>query len=184
MPLTPEVEAELLAHMSEKTFRRGELIEQRSEMNNFVYFIVSGMARVFFYKGGRDHTTSFAMDGEFILINHALMANSDAVMSIEFLERSKVIYTPHFSLRSSLIRDGNHVNEATPFIMAGMLAHMRDLEERAIVLQNHSARQRYRWMESRYPRIVERASIPQIASFLGLTKETLYRIRSNKYSAK
>lgn len=48
-------------------------------------------------------------------------------------------------------------------------------------MQTLNATQRYRWLINRYPRILESATTTQIASYLGLTKETLYRIRNNKY---
>jgi hypothetical protein len=57
------------------------------------------------------------------------------------------------------------------------------LEERITVLQHYSARERYLWALERYPRLTECATVTQIASFLGLTKETLYRIRSDNYIA-
>ena len=65
-----------------------------------------------------------------------------------------------------------------------MMAHVKYLEERVMLLQTASAPERYRWMEKRYPRVIERATMTQVASFLGITKETLYRIRSNKYKNK
>ena len=37
------------------------------------------------------------------------------------------------------------------------------------------------WLTSRYPRLLHVATITQIASYLGVTKETLYRIRNNNY---
>lgn len=49
------------------------------------------------------------------------------------------------------------------------------------MLQNTSARERYQWVVDRYPRLLERSTVTQIASFLGVTKETLYRIRAGKY---
>ena len=42
-------------------------------------------------------------------------------------------------------------------------------------------RERYEWVVTRYPRLLQRATLGQIASFLGITQETISRIRSEKY---
>ena len=63
-----------------------------------------------------------------------------------------------------------------------MSQHVLALEERLDALQTMSAEERYRWALKRYPRITECATLTQIASFLGVTKETLYRIKSGKYN--
>lgn len=183
--VTPETERELLSLMCERRYRRGERIDGRAEMRNHLFFIVEGMARVYYYKNGHDQTTSFALDNEFIMLNQSLLNYPDVVMGIEFLETTRVIYMPHHSLSSTIDKEtGRDASKAHPFLLAGLITHIRGMEERMLVLQNNSARQRYKWMAMRYPRVLERASIPQIASYLGLTKETLYRIRSDKYTAK
>lgn len=185
LPVTKDTEAALRALMIEKVFRRGELIEQRAELQNNVYFLAEGLAREFFYRNGAQHTLSFVSDGEFIVLSQ--QGEGDILSSIEFLERSTVILIPRNELVSRFGPDDPSElpsSEALSYMVTAMLRHIRDVEERSLVLQTYSARQRYQWMAQRYPRILERASTTQIASFLGLTKETLYRIRSNKYITK
>ena len=68
------------------------------------------------------------------------------------------------------------------FLTTSLLQYATQLEERVGVMQSLGADERYRWVLHRYPRITECANTTQIASFLGMTKETLYRIKSGKYS--
>jgi hypothetical protein len=51
-------------------------------------------------------------------------------------------------------------------------------EERAINLQTLPARQRYQNLLNAYPGILQKASLGQIASYLGIKQETLSRIRA------
>ena len=74
--------------------------------------------------------------------------------------------------------------EWTMFLNAILYEYAGYLEERLFNLYNASARERYEWVLRRYPRLGEVATTTQIASFLGITKETLYRIRGGKYSAR
>lgn len=53
------------------------------------------------------------------------------------------------------------------------------LEERSFLLQTHSAEQRYHWLLHNSPEALQRISLGHIASYLGITQETLSRIRKN-----
>lgn len=183
--LTPEEEEVLLSGMVEQSFRRGERIETRNLIRSYGYYVQCGMVRVFYMSNGREHTFSFALEDEYISPSHLLLNSPDSVMCIEFLEPTKVIMISHRFLGERLEEIlPRRAREVLTFIASSMMAHVKYLEERVMLLQTASAPERYRWMEKRYPRVIERATMTQVASFLGITKETLYRIRSNKYKNK
>ena len=99
-----------------------------------------------------------------------------------FLEDSDIVYVPHIRLHD-MLNDIEEINqeETALFLNASLLHYTAYLEERIYAFQNANAVERYNWAVARYPRLLECATVTQIASFLGLTKETLYRIRSGKY---
>lgn len=177
--LPAERDEKLLSAMVEEHYRRGDVIERQQLLRSNVYYIKRGSARVFYIMNGKDHTYSFAFDDEFILLSKQMVMAPDSTMSIEFLEPTDVIFIPHGQIQDTFQR--SNIDEAAIFMNAGLIEHTEYLEERVFMLQNTSARQRYEWVVNRYPRLLECATITQIASFLGLTKETLYRIRSGKY---
>ena len=102
-------------------------------------------------------------------------------VSIEFLEPSEIIMFPIDKSNRAFLEGVAPSNDALSFILTALVNHSRNLEERLIVMQCADARQRYAWFCRRYPKIVDRVSSIHVASFLGITKETLYRIRSGKY---
>ena len=55
-----------------------------------------------------------------------------------------------------------------------------ELEVRTQSLQLHSSEERYRHLEDHQPALLQKASLGQIASYLGISQETLSRIRSKK----
>ncbi len=171
--------------MTEMTFRRGQTISALADMRNNLYYVDSGAARVFYLHGGKEHTYSFAFNHEFITLSHPLLTDSNYIVTIEFLENTTLVSFPlddvHKLLKSC---SQNLVGKIMDNILKNIHDHMIHLEERILMLQTSSARERYEWIISRYPQILERANITQIASFLGMTKETLYRIRSGKYLEK
>ena len=66
------------------------------------------------------------------------------------------------------------------FVNLAMIEHVQYMEEVMYMLRLE-APDRYRWVLNKYPQILEAVSLTQLASFLNITKETLYRIRSGKY---
>ena len=59
-----------------------------------------------------------------------------------------------------------------------MESYFIELEERTISLHYKTAKERYNYFLSRYSDLFHRVKLSHIASFLGITNETLSRIRS------
>ena len=57
---------------------------------------------------------------------------------------------------------------------------MISLGKKVINMQTKSAEERYKDLKANYPGISKRASLGQIASYLGITQQSLSRIRSKK----
>lgn len=180
--LTPELEQSLLEVMRERTFRRGEIIQGVVHLTSYALFIKSGAARVFYTVKSREHTVEFAFEDDFVVVPaHYVHAHGDT-LTLQFLEPTTVIFIPHLKVKEQLDESGIvDDTESTMFVSAALLQHVTVLEERLEVMQTYGADERYRWILQRYPRITECANATQIASFLGITKETLYRIRGGKY---
>lgn len=183
--ITPEMEAGIRDMLTVKTFRRGDTIRGKHRFESLSFYISKGAARVFYTRMGREHTYSFAFDDEYITVPMSLIKMDDATITVEFLEKTDVIFLPLDDFRT-IVRDfgQEHIAEVSSYIIATLFEHTRLIEERLLTLQSMSAPERYRWFTERYPAVVERATITQIASYLGVTKETLYRIRAGKYNPK
>ncbi len=182
--ISPEQEAALCSLMRRHTFRRGETLSALNDIRMYVFFIVKGSARVFYLRGSKERTFSFALDDEFVMLSRTLMDRPYSQMTIEFLEPTEVIFIPLSDMRT-LMREMavSHIAEISTVVMTALHELTLVLEERLLMFQSASAVERYNWFVGRYPKILERATITQIASFLGVTKETLYRIRAGKYKS-
>lgn len=181
-PLTEQDELRLRRLMIERTYKRRETVTGQRAIMPFAFYIKSGAARSYFTRKGVEHTLAFSFDDQFITLPRHLVENDDT-FSIEFLEPTTVITLPTFALRDELIASNIPVNEADImlFINTALSQYVRSLEDHLTAILHFSAKERYRWVIERQPRLLEVATVTQIASYLGLTKETLYRIRSGKY---
>ncbi len=180
--IPPHLQEKLNRHMLEKQFRRGEVIADAALLRGYGFFLLRGMARGFYTRKGHDRTYSFAFEGDFFGVPMTLFRIPDATPAIEFLEASELIMIPHREMKSFMETvDNDTFREVADLIVSGLFSHVQEVEEQMFMFQSMNARERYEWFVGRYPSLLERATITQIASFLGVTKETLYRIRAGKY---
>lgn len=180
--MTPEIEASLRSLMKEKSFRKGDTIRGAFNLTHYSYYIKRGAARVYVTSGGKEHTLSFSFDDEFIIAPQQSIKDDPDTIAIQFLEPTEIIYLAHLKVKDILI-DSTAIETTSSllFLNAALIRYTSFLEERIHAMQTLNAPQRYQWVIKRHPRILETAPATQIASYLGLTKETLYRIRNHKY---
>lgn len=178
-----DLENRLRQLMVEVTFRRGATITGQSALSTSAFYIKSGSARVFYLMGGKEKTFSFSFEDEYIMLSRHLINQRDTTMTIQFLEPTRVITLRPETIRETMLERSGNINlpEAMMFINLALHQYALYLEERLIQFQQASARERYLWATKRYPRLLEVANGTQLASFLGLTRETLYRLRSGRY---
>lgn len=115
-------------------------------------------------------------------MTHVVLNSIDIPLSIKFMEDSYIFAIPIRSLSREMKQNADaNMLEASMLLNSTLTVYNTYLEERIFTLQCMDATERYAWALKRYPRLLEYATVTQIASFLGVTRETLYRIRSGKY---
>lgn len=167
--ITPDMELSLRQMMTEAHFRRGQTKFSNPELRSLAFFIRKGAARSFYVHSGREHTYSFTLDDDFITLPKAI-ANlvPEVTIGIEFMEATEVIFIPIADMRTIVDRYGHkHIAEVASYIISVLFEHTQNIEERMLVLQSLSATERYQWFTQKYPAILERATLTQIASFFG-----------------
>lgn len=176
------LQEEFRSHMLEKKFRRGEIISDEILLHGYSFIIIKGMARGFYIRRGHEHTFSFAFDGDLLNVPESLFRLPGTTPAIEILETADILLMPRREVPAILrSADAETVKALLEIVFGDLFVHVQNIEEQRLMFQSMNARERYEWFVSRYPEILDRATITQIASFLGVTKETLYRIRAGKY---
>lgn len=177
--LSPLMKERLQALTTVQRFKKGDTLGQEDSIRGRVFLIKSGAARIYHLKDGKDITTWFAFEKDLLISIRSKFSRQEYPEIIEFLEDTEVI-----TIQWRERRDPAKESNIFIYSMANriLLAYSRFLEERVIILQHKTAKERYEWVVTRYPHLLQRATLGQIASYLGITKETLYRIRSGKYT--
>lgn len=115
----------------------------------------------------------FGFENEILGSVFPLFFNQPSIENIQFLEDTTLYYISSNDLEY-FYKSSQEMNTIGRKITE---EYCKILEERSFLLQTHSAEQRYLWLLRNQPDALQRISLGHIASYLGITQETLSRIR-------
>ena len=175
--LSLEAEEYIFSISKEKTFPRGTILIRQGQQVNKVYFVTDGCLRSYCIdKNGKEHTLQFAIKDWWISDYIAIHNNELATLTIECLKESNVIEF-----------DSKKLNEIYSLFPEFESTQRNRLERHVVSLYKRilnqlqlTASERYDLFLEQYPDIEQFARNYHIASYLGITQESLSRIRVEK----
>lgn len=139
----------------------------------YVYFVVAGLLKlVYTDDAGKPHLLSFAMEDWWESDFQAYYTQTPAVFSLECLEDAQVLclsLAGYQALCAGLPKMERFFLEKS--IMGSIAA-----QQRLLLLLTTTARQRYEQLLRQQPALVQRVSKTLLASYLGVSRETLSRL--------
>ncbi|WP_103070137.1 Crp/Fnr family transcriptional regulator [Aquimarina sediminis] len=175
-PLSTACQQDLIANSKTSTFKRGEIVVREGQFSKKAYLMVQGCARAFYIKGGKDISDWFAFENQFMAPIVSFFSTEPSPHYIEFVEDSTVL---EFS-KDTIDTLSNKYHDFERFISKIVTETMLGLCERLYTIQFTKAEERYTHLLSIHPDITNRIPLTHIASYLGITLETLSRIRNPK----
>ncbi|MDE7396600.1 MAG: Crp/Fnr family transcriptional regulator, partial [Muribaculum sp.] len=167
--------------MEDKHFNSGTILDFNHQLLHQGIYIKKGGARVYYIEKGKEHTITFVFDDGYLPVRSTLNF-PDTNIIVSFIEDTDVIYIPQSRIIEILSGASPESQVKVLKFVNAMIAQVtRELESRLFHLLHSTATDRYNWAINRYPRLIQSATISQIASFLGLSRETVTRIRSGHY---
>ncbi|RXG15220.1 CRP-like cAMP-binding protein [Leeuwenhoekiella aestuarii] len=165
---------ELIKYISVKKIPKGNYILNSGEVCDHIYFLNEGFARQYYYKENKEITEWFAGKYEFCFSIESYFNNVPSKLLIETIEDSEIIYL-HKDGLLGLSKTNLKIGQLAIRMFARSLVFSQQRMD-SIVFQ--SAKKRYVNLLERQPEIVQKVPLSYIASFLGITQETLSRIRA------
>ena len=175
--LSSEAEEFLYSISKEKTLPKGEVLIRQGQIVKKTFFVTSGCLRSYCVdKNGKEHTLLFAIKDWWISDYIAIHTDELASLTIECLTESKVI---EFNAKEL---DGIHslFPEFEPYQRNNLERHVVSLHRRILNQLQLSAADRYDLFLKQYPEIEQNTRNFHIASYLGITQQSLSRIRAEK----
>jgi len=175
--LSLEAEEYLFSISNQKTFSKGEVLIREGQNVNKIFFVIDGCLRSYCIdKTGKEHTLQFAIKEWWISDYIAIYNNESATLTVECLKESTVI---EFNAKE-LSGIFTPFPEYEPFQRNLLERHIVSLHQRILNQLQLTAAERYDLFLEQYPDIEQYTRNYHIASYLGITQESLSRIRVEK----
>lgn len=153
---------------------KGELLVRDGKTCRHLYFLEQGALRGFYNLDGREITHWFAFEQDFVTSFHSFITQQPAVENIQLMEGC-VLWAISKERLSYLMQEFREVER---LVRIAYEKYYIRLEERFVNAQFKTATERYQEMLTLSPHILKRAPLGAVASYLGISQETLSRIRS------
>ncbi|WP_298478793.1 Crp/Fnr family transcriptional regulator [uncultured Maribacter sp.] len=175
-PISIKCQDEFIANSKISTFKKGEIVVREGQFSKKGYLIVQGCSRAYYLKDGKDISDWFTFENQIMASIVSFFSKEPSPHYVEFIEDSTVI---EFS-KDTVDMLANKYHDFERFISKVVTETMLGLCERLYTIQFNKAEERYKHLLTIYPDITNRIPLTHIASYLGITLETLSRIRNPK----
>jgi CRP-like cAMP-binding protein len=175
-PLSAEAQAAIENCFDEVVIAKNEFLLTEGKTCRHLYFLCQGALRGFYILEGKEITYWFGFENDFVTSFHSFITGEPAVENIQVLEGSVL-----FSIsKEKLAQLFNQYHEIERAVRIAYEKYYIRLEERFVNAQFKTAAERYDKLLEETPHILERVPLGMIASYLGISQETLSRVRAKK----
>ncbi|MCB2408720.1 Crp/Fnr family transcriptional regulator [Hymenobacter lucidus] len=174
LPLTDQQFAALAHTLEPKTLARQQVLVRQGEVGRYGAFVAQGCLRSFVVdKKGKEHVLQFAPENWWIADQHGLIHHEPAMFSIDALEDSQVLlFGPGFYQQLPQLGPAFQA-----FFYELQQNSLQAMQKRLIATLSAPAEERYLDFLRTYPSLAQRLPQRLIAAYLGITPESLSRIR-------
>ena len=158
--------------------KKGTQLIKPNQLVNNTYFVLKGCIRSFTYdKDGKEHTLQFAVKDDWISDYIAIFNNEMSTQTIECVSDCTLI---EVSISEGIETLFSKLPEIEILHRKNLQRHIVSLQKRILNQLQLSSTERYVLFQKQYPSVEKYALNYHIASYLGITQQSLSRIRSEK----
>lgn len=173
--ISKEAEDFLRKNMQKIKFKKGETILESGQNCHHLYFVEQGIIRGYYFQDTKEITNWFAQENEFATCFYSFITKQLSVETIQAIENTELMQISHAALQN-LYRSFPETERLGRLITEN---YYIKLEERLLNIQFKSAKERYQNLIETKPSLIKRVALGQIATYLGISQETLSRMRAD-----
>ena len=174
MGLSEEILEKVIAFSRFKVFSKGEIIAREGDRVSVAGIVLSGVVRSYYVdKDGNDITQWFSAEGNWCA-DSGMLGFDEMKANWEAIEDATVMIFDVKQMKELIMSDEQLKNLWIEVLESGM--RYKVYRENGFLIEN--ATERYLAFRKRYPGLSERVPLRFIATYLGITPESLSRIRS------
>lgn len=175
-PLSSDVKEYLGNTLKKQHFAKKDVILKKGRTATNIYFIEKGLVRCFYEKDGKEVSAWFMKEGDFIISVDSFFGQKPSNETIQALEDCTAYFISYQELMYMYV----HFPE---FNLTGRMLtekYYMMCEQRIYSLRMQKAKERYDYLQNNNPELIQRISAQHIASYLGITMETLSRVKNKR----
>lgn len=173
-PISEDLQQAIVANSKIITVDKRTSLLRETEISDAIYFIVKGAIRIFYLdRQGEETNTWFLFENQLAISVYSFFTGQPSFENIETLEDCTLIVLKKTKL------DWLYENYVEFNIVGRKLTelyYMRN-EAQANMLRRLGAKERYLHILKQQPQLLQRVSLGQLSSYLGISAETLSRVR-------
>jgi len=171
--LTDEEFRFVMTHFVARSFKKHQYVVQAGDPAPNDHFVVKGLLKSFYTDDlGKNHILQFAMEDWWISDPQAYHNKVIATLNIDCLEDTDLFYIS-IENREKLCAE---MQKMEYFFMKKTTAGYIALQRRILSLMSQKAEERFNQFFHLYPTLLQRVPKTLIASYLGISRETLSRM--------
>ena len=173
--LTEEEEQVLTSLISSRRLLKGQYFLQQGDVCKFSGFVISGCTKTFYVDDeGQEHVVMFSIEDWWTSDMGSFITQKPADFNVQCLENTELIQFSYENQQKMMAEIPKLERFFRIIVQRAFVAS----QKRIVRSMSMSAKDRYLYFRNEYPKIEQR--IPQylIASYLGITKEFLSKIKS------
>jgi CRP-like cAMP-binding protein len=164
------------AQFNSKNIKKGEVIYREGDVAKHGMFVVSGCLRTYIIDNkGKEHIIQFSPENWWVADMESFTTGVPTQYFIDAVEKSELLLCDNVSFGKIL----DHIPGLAAQYQEGIQKHTAAKNQRIALALSATAEERYENFLKIYSSLVQRLPQHMIASYLGITPETLSRVRSH-----
>jgi len=166
----------LQSGLTKKEFKKNELLLKDGQVCNSLFYIDKGCCKSYYEIDGTIKNTAFFFENEIATNIKSFGSGQKSDFNLITCEPSTVIIFD----KEKLFQAAEQSIEIEALGRNCIRAFAAKQEEFLNLFKLYTPQERYEYLEQNYPDVLQRISLTQISSFLGVARETLSRIRKRR----
>ena len=161
-------------HLTPKKLRKKQYLLQEGDVCKNIAFVEKGALRTYTVDDlGTEHILQFALEGWTISDLYSFLTGEASTYNIDALEAAELVLVSKAAHEEML----QTIPKYETYVRLQVTGAYIALQRRITSVLSLTTEERYKNFTATYPNIVQRVPQHMIASFMGLTPETLSRVR-------
>lgn len=173
VPLSEQEEEHIKSYLTAKKIRKKQYLLQEGDICKSLAFVGKGLLREYLVDDAGEHIIQFAIEGWTIADLLSFLTSEPATYNIDAIEDSELVLISKSAHEELLLKEPKYETYMRLLMTNAYVA----LQKRLTSFISSPVEDQYTSFTRMYPNIVQRVPQHMIASYMGLTPETLSRVR-------